>query len=96
MVSMFLFPAGCIGFAPTPDRLAARDPCPAQEVAHSIVAINRDDNVSVPLVGQNSRMALCNSNRAYAFTNGQVTITGLSAVLFEGERIMAAYLEGNV
>ena len=96
MLSMFLFPADCIGFALPPGRLAARAPCPAQEIAHSIVAINRDENASVLLVEQNSRMALRISNRAYALTTGQVAIGGLSAELLEGEWIKAAYLGGNV
>ena len=37
-----------------------------QDIARSIVAINRDEKVSVLLVEQNSRMALRISQRAYA------------------------------
>ena len=96
MLSMFLFPADCIGFALPPGRLAARAPCPAQELAHRIVVINRDENVSVLLVEQNSRMALRISNRAYALTTGQAAIGGLSAKLLDRERIKTACLGGIV
>ncbi|MEP5259461.1 MAG: ABC transporter ATP-binding protein, partial [Nitratireductor sp.] len=49
-----------------------------QDIARSIVAINRDEGVSVLLVEQNSRMALSISNRAYALTTGNVAISGAS------------------
>ena len=42
-----------------------------QDIARSIVAINRDEKVSVLLVEQNSRMALSISNRAYAMATWQ-------------------------
>ena len=42
-----------------------------QDIARSIVAINRDEKVSVLLVEQNSRMALRISQRAYALDDGQ-------------------------
>ena len=42
-----------------------------QDIARSIVAINRDEKVSVLLVEQNSRMALRISQRAYALTHRQ-------------------------
>ena len=41
-----------------------------QDIARSIVAINRDEKVSVLLVEQNSRMALRISHRAYAIIDG--------------------------
>lgn len=85
-----------MGFGLPPGRLDARDPCLVQEIAHSIVAIDSDENVTVLLVEQNSRMALRISNRAYALTTGQVAASGLSAELLGGERIKAAYLGGNV
>ena len=71
-------------------------PTLVQEIARSIVAINRDENVSVLLVEQNSRMALRISNRAYALATGQIAVSGLSAELLEDDRIKAAYLGGNV
>ncbi|MDE2790263.1 MAG: ABC transporter ATP-binding protein [Paracoccaceae bacterium] len=67
-----------------------------QDIARSIVTINRDDGVSVLLVEQNSRMALSISHRAYAITTGSVVISGNSRELLNDERIRAAYLGGAV
>ncbi len=67
-----------------------------QEIARSIVAINRDEKVSVLLVEQNSRMALRISHRAYALTTGSVVLHGPSAELLQDERIKALYLGGEL
>ena len=67
-----------------------------QDIARSIVRINRDDGVSVLLVEQNSRMALSISHRAYAITTGNVVISGESRELLNDSRIKAAYLGGAV
>lgn len=67
-----------------------------QDIARSIVAINRDEGVSVLLVEQNSRMALSISNRAYAMTVGNVAISGDSKALLHDDRIKAAYLGGDL
>ncbi len=67
-----------------------------QDIARSIVRINRDDGVSVLLVEQNSRMALSISHRAYAITTGNVVISGESRDLLNDTRIKAAYLGGAV
>nr|WP_037312551.1 ABC transporter ATP-binding protein [Ruegeria halocynthiae] len=67
-----------------------------QDIARSIVAINRDEGVSVLLVEQNSRMALSISHRAYALTTGNVVISGNSKELLSDPRIKAAYLGGEV
>lgn len=67
-----------------------------QDIARSIVAINRDEGVSVLLVEQNSRMALSISNRAYALTTGKVVIEGNSKELLNDPRIKAAYLGGDI
>ena len=67
-----------------------------QDIARSIVQINRDDGVSVLLVEQNSRMALSISHRAYALTTGNVVISGESRELLNDSRIKAAYLGGAV
>ena len=48
-----------------------------QDIARSIVAINRDQKVSVLLVEQNSRMALRISHRAYALSTGSIALSGL-------------------
>ncbi|WP_081162726.1 ABC transporter ATP-binding protein [Ensifer aridi] len=66
-----------------------------QDIARSIVAINRDEKVSVLLVEQNSRMALRISKRAYALTTGQVAISGNSSDLLTDERVRHLYLGGE-
>ncbi|MBP2236922.1 branched-chain amino acid transport system ATP-binding protein [Sinorhizobium kostiense] len=66
-----------------------------QDIARSIVAINRDEKVSVLLVEQNSRMALRISNRAYALTTGKVALSGTSSELLTDERVRHLYLGGE-
>ena len=63
-----------------------------QDIARSIVAINRDDKVAVLLVEQNSRMALRISHRAYAVANGKIAISGDSQQLQNDDRIRRLYL----
>jgi len=67
-----------------------------QDIARAIVAISRDEKVSVLLVEQNSRMALSISQRAYALATGTVVVEGQSRALMSDERIKAAYLGGEV
>jgi branched-chain amino acid transport system ATP-binding protein len=67
-----------------------------QDIARSIVAINRDEKVSVLLVEQNSRMALRISQRAYALTTGSVALSGNSADLLKDDRVKALYLGGEL
>ena len=67
-----------------------------QDIARAIVAISRDEKVSVLLVEQNSRMALSISHRAYALSTGKVVLSGESRALMGDERIKAAYLGGEV
>ena len=67
-----------------------------QDIARSIVAINRDEKVSVLLVEQNSRMALRISQRAYALTTGSVALSGSSAELLSDERVKHLYLGGEL
>jgi len=67
-----------------------------QDIAHSIVAINRDEKVSVLLVEQNSRMALRISQRAYALATGSVALSGNSAELLNDERVKSLYLGGEL
>jgi branched-chain amino acid transport system ATP-binding protein len=67
-----------------------------QDIARSIVAISRDESVSVLLVEQNSRMALSISQRAYAMSTGKVVLSGDSKSLINDDRIKAAYLGAEV
>jgi branched-chain amino acid transport system ATP-binding protein len=67
-----------------------------QDIARAILAISRDEKVSVLLVEQNSRMALSISNRTYALSTGKVVLSGESKALMGDERIKAAYLGGEI
>jgi branched-chain amino acid transport system ATP-binding protein len=67
-----------------------------QDIARSIVAINRDEKVSVLLVEQNSRMALRISNRAYALATGSIALEGASADLLKDDRVRSLYLGGDL
>ena len=67
-----------------------------QDIARSIVAINKEEKVSVLLVEQNSRMALRISQRAYALTTGSIALSGNSADMLNDERVKALYLGGEV
>lgn len=67
-----------------------------QDIARAIVAICRDENVTVLLVEQNSRMALSISSRAYAMSTGAVVLAGDSKALMSDDRIKAAYLGGDL
>jgi branched-chain amino acid transport system ATP-binding protein len=67
-----------------------------QDIARSIIAINRDEKVSVLLVEQNSRMALRISQRAYALSTGTVALSGNSADLLRDDRVRQLYLGGEL
>jgi len=67
-----------------------------QDIARAIVAISRDEKVSVLLVEQNSRMAMSISNRTYAMSTGKVVLSGSSKELMGDDRIKAAYLGGDL
>ncbi len=67
-----------------------------QEIARSIISINKNENVSVLLVEQNSRMALKISNRTFALSTGSVVLSGNSFELLEDDRVRAAYLGAEV
>jgi branched-chain amino acid transport system ATP-binding protein len=67
-----------------------------QDIARAIVAISRDEKVSVLLVEQNSRMAMSISNRTYALSTGNVVLSGNSKDLMGDDRIKAAYLGGDL
>ena len=67
-----------------------------QDIARAIVAISKDEKVSVLLVEQNSRMAMSISNRTYALSTGKVVLSGNSKDLMNDERVKAAYLGGDL
>jgi branched-chain amino acid transport system ATP-binding protein len=67
-----------------------------QDIARSIMAINREEKASVLLVEQNSRMALRISQRAYALTTGKVALSGNSCDMLNDERVKRLYLGGEL
>jgi branched-chain amino acid transport system ATP-binding protein len=67
-----------------------------QDIARSIVAINREEKASVLLVEQNSRMALRISQRAYALTTGMIVLSGHSRDILNDERVKRLYLGGEL
>lgn len=67
-----------------------------QDIARSIVTINKEDQVSVILVEQNSQMALKISHRAYAMSTGNIALEGKSAELLQDDRIQKLYLGGDI
>jgi branched-chain amino acid transport system ATP-binding protein len=69
-------------------------PLVVRQIAEAIVAINRDDRVSVILVEQNSRMALKISQRAYVLETGRIALEGRSSELIDNDHVRRLYLGG--
>ena len=67
-------------------------PLVVRDIARSILSINREDQVSVILVEQNSRMALKLSARAYVLETGRVALEGASKELVNNEEVRRRYL----
>ena len=67
-------------------------PLVVRDIARSILSINREDQVSVILVEQNSRMALKLSARAYVLETGRVALEGASKELVNNEEVRRLYL----
>ena len=61
----------------------------------SIKNMNKEKNVTIFLVEQNSKKALELADRAYVLVNGKVTIKGSGQELLKNKDIQAAYLEGG-
>ena len=69
-------------------------PMVTRDIARLIVAINREDKVSVVLVEQNSRMALKVSSHAYVLETGRVGLDGPSLELLDNDHVRRLYLGG--
>ena len=69
-------------------------PMVTKDIARLIMAINRDDGVSVILVEQNSRMALKISSYAYVLETGKVGLQGQSGDLLDNDHVRRLYLGG--
>jgi len=69
-------------------------PMMVREIARAIRAINREEQLTVILVEQNSRMALQLSTRAYVLETGRVALEGLSTDLVNNDEVRRLYLGG--
>ncbi len=65
-----------------------------QDIARSIISINRDDNVSVVLVEQNSQLAMSISHYTYLISTGEIAMSGESKKLRNNPQIKKMYLGG--
>lgn len=69
-------------------------PLVVREIARAIRAINREENLTVILVEQNSRMALQLATRAYVLETGRVALEGRSTDLVNNDEVRRLYLGG--
>ncbi len=69
-------------------------PMVIREIANAIIEINREDNLSIVLVEQNSRMALRISSYAYVLETGNMALEGNSTKLIKDPHIIKLYLGG--
>ena len=69
-------------------------PMIVREIARLVTQVNQEENVSVILVEQNSRMALKVSQYGYVLETGKVGLEGLSADLMHNDHIRKLYLGG--
>ena len=65
-----------------------------REIARAILTVNREEQVTVILVEQNSRMALQLSSRAYVLETGRVALDGRSSDLINNDDVRRLYLGG--
>ncbi len=63
-------------------------------IFEQIVAINREQGLTILLVEQNAHLALEISTHAYVLETGQIAMSGPSAQLREDPRLKTAYLGG--
>jgi branched-chain amino acid transport system ATP-binding protein len=69
-------------------------PMMVREIARAILAINKEEKVSVILVEQNSRMALRISSKGYVLENGRVALEDASKNLIYNDHVRRLYLGG--
>jgi len=79
---LIMFDEPSLGLAPTV----------VQEVLRIIQRLNRDDGLTVLLVGQNVAASLHLAHRAYVLENGQVALEGAGDALLHDPRVREAYL----
>ena len=69
-------------------------PMLVREIASTIVEINKNDNISIVLVEQNSRMALRISSYGYVLETGRMGLEGESKKLINDPHVIKLYLGG--
>jgi branched-chain amino acid transport system ATP-binding protein len=69
-------------------------PLIALQLFQAILAINRDEKLTVLLIEQNAYQALKLADRACIMVNGAITLRGTGAELLADPAVQAAYLEG--
>ena len=67
-------------------------PMVVREIARLVTQVNQEENVSVILVEQNSRMALTVSQYGYVLETGKIGLEGPSADLMHNDHIKKLYL----
>jgi branched-chain amino acid transport system ATP-binding protein len=67
-------------------------PMMVREIARAITTINREDQVSVILVEQNSRLALRLASRGYVLETGRIPLEGRAVDLLNNDHVRKLYL----
>lgn len=67
-------------------------PIIVEDIFQKIVQINQENNTTILLVEQNSRLALNTASRGYVLQNGEIALEGTSQELLNDVRVQHAYL----
>jgi len=67
-------------------------PIIVEDIFRTIRKINEQNNTTILLVEQNSRIALNTAGRAYVLQNGEIILNGTCAELLNDKRVQEAYL----
>lgn len=67
-------------------------PIIVEDIFRTIRKINEENNTTILLVEQNSRLALKTANRGYVLQNGEIFLSGTSEELRNNDRVRHAYL----
>lgn len=67
-------------------------PIIVEDIFKKIVQINKENNTTIQLVEQNSRLALNTASRGYVLQNGEIALEGTSQELLNDVRVQHAYL----
>ncbi|TXL72952.1 ABC transporter ATP-binding protein [Vineibacter terrae] len=67
-------------------------PIMVQEISRLIVAISREQGLSIVLVEQNANLALRLCHHAYVLENGRIALSGSGSELAKSEYVQRAYL----